>query len=166
MRIGTWARLLAVLLATCAGAAAPGRAAAQDQHSARAVLRREGLCPGALVQVSTTFGERFQGSCVLGDARLLVVREGVEQPVLYTAVDSIWMRGSRMDSGTVTGGWVGGSVGAVLGTAYRAAACDFRCPVGMVLYGVGGAVAGTLVGRAAGAVIGGGTRVWIRLYPH
>ena len=166
MRTRTRMRLLAALLVGCAGAAAPGRLAALDADSARAVLRREGLCPGAQVQVSTTFGERFQGECVLQDARLLVVREGVEQPVLYTAVDSIWIRGSGMNSGTVAGGWVGAGVGGALGMAYRAAACDFRCPVGMVLYGAGGAVAGALVGRAAGAVIGGATRVWIRLYPH
>lgn len=167
MRIPTHPRLLSILLVTFLGVAAtPGGAAGQDPDSARAVLGREGLCPGPQVQISTTFGDRFRGRCVLQDQRLLVVGEGVEQPVLYTAVDSVWMRWPGTRSGTVAGGWVGAGLGGALAAAYRTVACDFRCPASSVLYGLGGVVAGALTGREVGALIGSRTQIWLRLYPH
>lgn len=167
MRTGRGPRRLRFLLAACLGvAAAPGRVLGQDPDSARAVLRRDGLCPGAEVQISTTFADRFRGRCVLQDARLLVVRDGVEQPVLYTAVDSIWVRGPATRSGATTGAWVGGSVVGLLAAAYRTFDCDFRCPEGSVLFGLGGAVVGALAGREVGGSIGSGRQVWIRLYPR
>lgn len=160
-------RLLPILLAAAlAAAATPGRAAGQDPDSARAVLRRDGVCPGAQVQVSTTFGERFSGTCVLQDARLLLVLDGVEQPVLYTAVDSIWVRGPATRAGTITGAWVGAGVGGALGAAFIGVFCDYACRDDLTVYAVGGAAAGALGGTVVGTVVGSEMRVWIRLYPH
>lgn len=164
MRIHTRPRLPWVLLAACFAAAVPARA--QDPDSARAVLRRDGLCPDAEVQISTTFAERFRGQCVLQDARLLVVRDGVEQPVLYTAVDSIWVRGPGTRTGAVTGAWVGAGVGGLMGAAHRTLDCDFRCPANAALFGLGGAVVGALAGWELGGAIGSGRQIWIRLYPR
>ncbi|WP_420127009.1 hypothetical protein [Longimicrobium sp.] len=164
VRIMRW-RLLILLLA-CVAAAAPGRAAGQDPDSARAVLGRPGLCPGAHVQISTTFGERFRGVCVLQDARLLVVRGDSAQPVLYTAVDSIWMRAPATRSGTITGAWVGAGVGGALGALYIAVFCDYACGDDVRAHTLGGAVGGGLAGALVGRLIGGEVRVWRRLYPR
>ena len=102
-------RLLFIFLLACVGAAvAPGRAAGQDPDSARAARERNYLCRGAQVLVSTTLVERYQGQCVLQDARLLIVdRAGVETPIPYTAVDTVWVRGPGTHAWTVTGAWVG-----------------------------------------------------------
>jgi hypothetical protein len=155
--------LLWMLLAACvAMTAAPARVLAQDPDSARAVPRRDGLCPDAQVQISTTFAERFRGRCVLQDARLLVVRDGIEQPVLYTAVDSIWVRGPATRSGTITGAWLG----AGLGAAWVGVFCDYRCRDDLVEHGIGGLAGGALGGALLGRSLGSEAQVWIRLYPH
>lgn len=154
------------LLLVLAGIAAPGRAAAQDPDSARATLVRHRLCPDEQVQISTTFAERFVGRCVMEDARLLVVRESGAHPILYTAVDSIWVRGPATRPATVTGAWVGAGLGGALGTLFVAAFCEVRCRGDYVLYGLGGAAAGALAGRSLGWLIGREARVWIRLYPR
>ncbi|HEU4883020.1 MAG TPA: hypothetical protein VFT45_12255 [Longimicrobium sp.] len=145
--------------------AIPARAAGQDPDSALAVLRREGLCPGAQVQISTTFGERFRGTCMLQDARLLVVDGDSAQPVLYTAVDSIWVRGPAAEPGTLTGAWIGAGVGGALGALFVAAFCDYACRDDAVVYSLGGAVGGAMSGAVIGNLAGSGMRVWTRLYP-
>lgn len=160
-------RLIIILLLLCAGAAAvPGRAAGQDPDSARAVLRRNVLCQGAQVMISTTFAERFRGRCVLQDERLLVVDpRGVETPILYTAVDSIWVRGPGTRAGTVTGAWIGGALGAAFGMLFVAGFCEVDCRGDYVTHGVAGAAAGGFSGGVAGGLIGREARVWIRQYP-
>jgi hypothetical protein len=155
-----------LLLAFAGAAAAPGRAAGQDPDSARATFQRHYLCHGAQVMVSTTFGERFRGACVLQDARLLIVDRGVEEPILYTAVDSIWVRGPGTHAWTVTGAWVGAGIAGGLSALFIAALCEIDCGADLVLYTAGGAALGALTGGTVGALIGRHTRVWIRRYPR
>jgi hypothetical protein len=159
-------RLLSLLLLACVGAAAPGRAAGQDPDSAKAVFQRNYLCHGARVLVSTTFGERFPGQCVLQDARLLIVDRGVEQPIPYTAVDSIWVRGPGTHAGAVTGAWIGGGLGGAFGALIIAALCELECTGDYVTFTLGGAGIGALSGSVVGTLIGRQTRVWIRRYPR
>jgi hypothetical protein len=157
--------LILLLMAAGLGAAAPG-VAAQDPDSARATLVRHRLCPAAQVQISTTFGERFSGHCVMQDARLLVIQPTGEQPVLYTAVDSIWVRGPGTRPGTITGAWVGGGLGAAVGALFVAVTCAYECLDEYLRHGVSGAVVGTLTGMAAGKILGDELRVWRLLYPR
>lgn len=159
-------RLLAIFLLACA-AAVPGRAAGQDPDSARAALERNYLCRGARVLVSTTLAERFQGRCVLQDTRLLIVDGGgVETPIPYTAVDSIWVRGPGTRAWTLTGAWVGGTLGGALGALVVAALCEVDCTTDYVRFPVIGAAAGAVTFGSVGWAIGRHTRVWIRRYPR
>lgn len=159
-------RLLAIFLLACA-AAAPGRAAGQDPDSARAALERNYLCRGARVLVSTTFAERYQGRCVLQDARLLIVDgAGVETPIPYTSVDSVWVRGPGGRAWAVTGAWVGGSLAGAFGALVVAALCEADCTSDYVLITAGSAAAGAVAGGSVGWAIGQHTRVWIRRYPR
>lgn len=161
-------RLILIFLLACVGAAAaPGRAAGQDPDSARATFERHYLCRGAQVLVSTTLVERYQGRCVLQDTRLLIVdRAGVETPIPYTAVDSIWVRGPGTRPWTVTGAWVGGTLGGAFGALVVAALCEVECKSEWVTFPVIGAAAGAVTFGSVGWVIGRHTRVWIRRYPR
>jgi hypothetical protein len=159
------ARILPVLLLACVGAAGPARA--QDPDSARAALVRNALCPGAEVQISTTFADRYRGRCVLRDARLLVVDgHGAEHPILYTAVDTVWMRGAGTRPGIITGAWIGGVLGGALGALFVVALCEYGCRRDLVTHTAAGAVSGAFSGGVAGGLIGRETRVWIRRYPR
>lgn len=158
------ARALLVLLLACAGAAGPARA--QDPDSARAALERYALCPGAEVQISTTFADRYRGRCVPRDARLIVVdRHGAEHPILYTAVDTVWMRGPGTRPGVITGAWIGGVLGGALGALFVVALCEYGCRQDLVTHTAAGALSGGFSGAVAGGLIGRETRVWIRHYP-
>ena len=158
-------RLIFILLLACA-ATAPARAAAQDPDSARATFERFRLCRGGDVLVSTTFADRYRGRCVLQDARLLIVDRGVETPILYTAVDSIWERGPGTRAGAETGAWIGGGVGAALGAFYVAIGCEYRCTGDYVTHAAGGILLGALSGAAVGGTIGREMHIWIRRYPR
>lgn len=158
-------RILVPLLLACVGAAGPARA--QDPDSARAALERSGVCPGARVQISTTFADRYRGRCVLEDARLLMVdRGGTEHPIPYTAIDTVWVRGPGTRAGTITGAWVGGALGGALGALFVVTLCEYGCRRDLVTHTVAGAAAGAFSGGVAGGLIGRQTRVWIRLYPR
>ena len=160
-------RWLFIVLLACVGAAAPGRAAGQDPDSARAAFERNYLCRGAQVLVSTTLVERYQGRCVLQDARLLIVDgSGVETPIPYAAVDSIWVRGPGTRAWTLTSAWVGGTLGGALGALVIAALCEVDCTSDYVRFPVIGAAAGAVTFGSVGWVIGRHTRVWIRRYPR
>lgn len=158
-------RLILILPLACA-VMAPARAAAQDPDSARAAFEHFGLCRGGDVLVSTTFADRYRGRCVLQDQRLLIVDRGVETPILYTAVDSIWERGPGTFAGAETGAWIGGGMGGALGAAFVAFFCEYRCRGDYVTHTAGGILLGALSGAAVGGTIGREMRIWIRRYPR
>lgn len=166
MNAARWMRV-AAMLALVLTMTAPARAAAQDPDSARATLHRHGLCPAEVVQISTTFGDRYRGRCVTEDARLVVVGAGGEQAILYTAVDSIWVRGPATRPATMTGAWVGAGFGGALGSLFIMMFCEsLSCRSDYIQYGLGGAAIGAFTGGVLGNVIGRNARIWIRLYPR
>jgi hypothetical protein len=167
MNKGRWMRVLALLAATVMAALVPARAAAQDPDSARATLRQHGLCPAELVQISTTFGDRYRGRCVAEDTRLVMVGASGEQAILYTAVDSIWVRGPATRPATITGAWVGAGFGGAVGSLFIMMFCEsLSCRSDYIQYGLGGAAIGAFTGGVLGNQLGRRARVWIRLYPR
>jgi hypothetical protein len=115
------------------------------------------LSPGSIARLRLDSDERVEGKLLrVGFDTALVATESGSRKIAILAVDSLWVRGHHLRRGTIIGAAVGATIGAAFGIMVGLGSCDYgqSCtegyfvvvPLGAVIFGVPGALAGSLVG--------------------
>jgi hypothetical protein len=112
---------------------------------------------GQVVRIRTSAGQLLQGRYTATDAKLRSTDQ--ELPLAETAIDSVWVRGTRAKSGALIGGLVLGAGSAVFwGFMCELASDGHGCDeTGSV---VGLTLAGAAAGAGLGALIGSAAPTW------
>lgn len=126
------------------------------------------LTPGSLAKMRLESGEIVQGKLLrIGLDTTLIADESGTRKISVLAMDSLWIRGNHLRSGTIIGAASGAALGAAFGLVAARGSCDVpSCSADgyLLLAGAGALIVG-LPGALAGSLVGSLTPRWVLRFP-
>ena len=115
------------------------------------------LTPGAFIKTRLQSGQLVEGRLHwAGTDTLLVGTSTAKRAIPLGSIDSLWVRGSHLRTGTIAGAATGAAIGIAFAFIAARGSCDYgqsctggyfvALPLGAAIFALPGALAGSLVG--------------------
>jgi hypothetical protein len=126
------------------------------------------LTPGSVARLRLDSGELIEGKLLrVAFDTTLVAAESATRKIALSAVDSLWVRGNHLRSGTIAGAAIGAAVGTAFAVMAARGSCDYgqSCTEGYFVAVPLGAVIFALPGALTGSLVGSLTPRWVLRHP-
>ena len=154
---------LALILWTLTGFPPVGQAQNAGEAGGPRQFRFETLKDSQWVRVTSPGYGREQGQILEHNPTELVLSSDQRQPLRLrtTSIDTLWTRGTSVETGAIAGALIGGALGVGLGLLCGEAGDDCNTGEAVALFGGVGLGGGALLGTLVGLVV----PRWKRQYP-